>query len=70
MTLSYAKPKISVCLASANLEVGDNKLTNLGAEFFSPTVSAKDGMTEIAVWIDSGGRLIELIQGHFYKWRV
>ena len=61
---------VRMCLASANLEVDYNKLTNLGVEFISPPMTAKDGMAEIAVCIDPDGTLIELIRVHLDKWRV
>lgn len=59
-----------MCLASANLEADYKKLTNLGVEFISPPMTAKDGMADIAVCIDPDGALIELIQVYFDKWRV
>ena len=61
---------VRMCLASANLEADYKKLTNLGVEFISPPMTAKDGMADIAVCIDPDGALIELIQVHFDKWRV
>ena len=61
---------VRMCLATANLEADYNKLTNLGVDFISPPMTAKDGMAEIAVCIDPDGTLIELIQVHFDKWRV
>jgi predicted enzyme related to lactoylglutathione lyase len=59
-----------MCLATANLEADYNKLIDLGVDFISAPMTAKDGMAEIAVCIDPDGTLIELIQVHLDKWRV
>ena len=61
---------VRMCLATVNLEADYNKLTNLGVDFISPPMTAKDVMAEIAVCIDPDGTLIELIQVHFDKWSV
>jgi predicted enzyme related to lactoylglutathione lyase len=61
---------VRMCLATANLEADYNKLIDLGVDFISPPMTAKDGMAEIAVCIDPDGTLIELIQVHLDKWRV
>jgi predicted enzyme related to lactoylglutathione lyase len=61
---------VRMCLATVNLEADYNRLINLGVDFISPPMTAKDGMAEIAVCIDPDGTLIELIQVHLDKWRV
>jgi len=61
---------VRMCLATANLEADYNKLIDLGVDFISAPMTAKDGMAEIAVCIDPDGTLIELIQVHLDKWRV
>jgi predicted enzyme related to lactoylglutathione lyase len=53
-----------------NLEADYKRLIDLGVDFISPPMTAKDGMAEIAVCIDPDGTLIELIQVHLDKWRV
>ena len=61
---------VRMCLATANLEADYKRLIDLGVDFISPPMTAKDGMAEIAVCIDPDGTLIELIQVHLDKWRV
>ena len=61
---------VRMCLATVNLEADYKRLIDLGVDFISPPMTAKDGMAEIAVCIDPDGTLIELIQVHFDKWRV
>ena len=61
---------VRMCLATVNLEADYKRLIDLGVDFISPPMTAKDGMAEIAVCIDPDGTLIELIQVHLDKWRV